>query len=256
MRRRLSTVGPTERYDALLRLLRRRADWTTGSLAKELAVSRRTILRDLNQLRDRGFVIQAASGPGGGVRLDPSSVLVSSQLASRDVVALILTIAIARATPAVPFATGAERALAKIENALPSGRVSEIQRFMDRVLIGEPTAFSSATPGPIDDRFLIAFEEAFTQQRVLRFRYQTQAGTSSIRRIEPHGLLVRVPHWYAIAWDLARDAPRLFRSDRVRSPQLTDHAFTPRPHDLVAGVCPDARPVNQPREAPPGRPLI
>lgn len=239
-------MGPTERNEALLRLLRRHTDWTTDVLAEELAVSRRTILRDLNQLRDRGFVIQATSGPGGGVRLDPSSVIVSSQLASRDVVALILTIAIARATPAVPFAAGAERALAKIENALPSGRISEIRRFMDRVLIGEPAAFSSP-PGPVDDRFLIAFEEAFSQQRVLRFRYQTQAGTSSFRRIEPHGLLVRVPHWYAIAWDLDREAPRLFRSDRVRSPQLTDHTFTSRPRDLVTGVCPDGRPINRRR---------
>lgn len=238
-------MGPTERCDALVRLLRRRADWTTDALADELAVSRRTILRDLNQLRDRGFVIRAISGPGGGVRLDPSSVLVSSQLATRDVVALILTIAVARATPAVPFAAGAERALAKIENALPPGRAAEIQRFMQRVLIGDPTLSTLSAPGPVDDRFLTAFEEAFTQQRVLRFRYQTAAGTKSVRRIEPHGLLVRVPHWYAIAWDLDRAAPRLFRSDRVRSPQLTDQAFTPRPDDLVTGVCPDGRPVSR-----------
>jgi len=238
-------MGPSERSDALLRLLRRRADWTTDSLAEALAVSRRTILRDLSRLRDRGFVVRATSGPGGGVQLDPSSVLLSSQLATRDVVALILTIAVARATPSVPFAAGAERALAKIENALPRERALEIQRFMSRVLIGEPTATASAPPGPVDDRFLIAFEEAFTRQLVLRFRYETRVGVSSARRVEPHGLLVRVPHWYAIAWDLDRMAPRLFRSDRVRSPRVTDQVFMPRPHDLVAGVCPDGRPVNR-----------
>jgi predicted DNA-binding transcriptional regulator YafY len=237
-------MSSSERSDALLRLLRRRADWTTDALAAELAVSRRTVLRDLNRLRDRGFIIRAMSGPGGGVRLDPSSVLVSSQLASRDVVALILTIAVARATPAVPFAAGAERALAKIENALPASRAAEIQRFMDRVLIGDATASSSAPAGPVDDRFLLAFEEAFTQQRLLRFRYQTATGTTGIRRIEPHGLLVRVPHWYAIAWDLDREAARLFRSDRVRDPRVAKQAFAPRPYDLVSGVCPDGQPFS------------
>ena len=60
------------RRDQLLRLLRRRADWTTAGLALELGVSRRTVLRDLGGLREAGFDLATFSGPGGGARLNPT----------------------------------------------------------------------------------------------------------------------------------------------------------------------------------------
>lgn len=59
------------RRDTLLTLLRRRGGWTVADLADELEVSRRTILRDLNQLRDRGFDIKGMSGPGAAYTSKP-----------------------------------------------------------------------------------------------------------------------------------------------------------------------------------------
>ncbi len=124
-------------------MMRRRADWRVEDLAAELAVSKRTVMRDLSRLRDRGFDISSMSGPGGGVHLEPTSVMVTSQLTGDEVVALILSVAISQATPFMPFADGAERALAKIQAALPRERAVELQRFMQRVLVGEPAPRSA-----------------------------------------------------------------------------------------------------------------
>jgi WYL domain len=52
---------------------------------------------------------------------------------------------------------------------------------------------------------------------------------------------VRAPLWYVIAWDSRRNAPRLFRADRIRRPSVIEETFLPRPHALVTRVCPDAR---------------
>ena len=41
------------------------------------------------------------------------------------------------------------------------------------------------------------------------------AGKTSTRDVNPHGLLVQVPLWYLIAYDLDKDAPRTFRLDRI-----------------------------------------
>src|SRR2546428_5472666 len=224
-------------------MLRRRAGWTVDALADEVGASRRTALRDMNALRDRGFDISGMTGPGGGVRLEPTSVLISSNLLTDELVALVLTAATSRATTSIPFAAGADRALEKLEAALPPQRSSELQAFMPRIVIGDPATDLTETPGPVDPRFLSLLEQAFTRCLVLRFTYTDRHGNRTRRQIEPHGLLVRVPYWYAIAWDRAKNEPRLFRADRVRRPLPTEVPFIPRPRDLVTGLCPDARPI-------------
>ena len=229
------------RLDEVLRLLRQRADWTADELATNLEVSRRTILRDLARLRDRGFIISGLAGPGGGVHLEPTSVMITSQLTGDEVVALILSIAIARATPGVPFAAGADQALAKIEASLPRGRSADVQQFMQRVLVGGPSTEPTGTLGTVDTHLVSAFERALTTSHELAFAYTDKNGNRTRRHVEPHGLLVRAPCWYVIAWDPTRDGRRLFRADRIARPRVTDRAFIPRPHEIVRGAYPVVR---------------
>ncbi len=235
-----------ERLDELVRLLRLRADWRTEDLAETLDVSTRTILRDLDRLRDRGFEISAMSGPGGGVHLEPTSVVVTSQLDGEEVVALILSVAIAQALPWMPFASGASDALAKIEASLPYERARQLQALMMRIMIGNPASASVRQEGKVSPLLARLFETAFSDERLLAFSYRDSNGKESRRVVEPHGLLVRAPMWYVIAWDTAIEEPRLFRADRIRSPHVLAQEFVPRPHELVRGMCPDARPVTTP----------
>ena len=228
-----------DRREHVLRLLRRRTEWTIAELAERLEASRRTILRDISALRDVGFALDTFSGPGGGVRLNPTSVMITSQLGTDEVVALILSVAIARAAQTVPFAAEAEHALAKIEQALPPGRANELRSCRERILVGDP-ASELPSPALIDPTLVGTFETAFSSTRLLSFHYQDRDGRTTRRHVEPHGLLVRPPLWYVIAWDPDRHAPRLFRADRISRPEVTDHSFVPRPNELVTGVCPDA----------------
>jgi predicted DNA-binding transcriptional regulator YafY len=230
-----------DRREQLLRLLRQRADWTVDALADRLEVSRRTVLRDIGALRDSGFHLDTFSGPGGGVRLDPTSVMIMSQLSTDEVVALILSVAIARAARTVPFAAEAEPALTKIEQSLPPARANELRACRERILVGDPSTEGSSG-APVDPGLVGAFETAFSATRLLAFQYRARDGHTTRRLAEPHGLLVRPPIWYVIAWDTGRSAPRLFRADRIREPEATEQTFVARPNDLVTGVCPDARP--------------
>ncbi len=238
-----SGVDARARRDALVRLLRRAGQQTSEALADALGVSRRTVLRDLSTLRDRGFSIRGDGGRGGGLSLDPSTVLLSTQLAADEVVALILSVELMNATPSMPFSTLAESALRKIEGALPDARVRELRRLLGRVLVGPSTEPSRAMPGSVDPRLLAAFERAFSSRLVLRFDYTDRNGRRSTRVVEPQALFVRSPLWYVVAWDRGRDAARSFRMDRIRRPRVDDDAtFSLRRMDAFDGVCPDAKP--------------
>lgn len=109
-----------------------------------------------------------------------------------------------------------------------------------------PATIAAAEIGRIDDHLVSVFETCFTTSRLLRFTYTDAEGRTTTRQAEPHGLLVRAPLWYVIAWDPGPDAARLFRADRIRSPSVTDETIVPRPHDLVTGVCPDGRSPSAP----------
>lgn len=236
------------RRERLVYLMRRGGSASVESLASVVGASRRTVLRDMSVLRDRGFVIAGEGGRGGGVRMDPQSVMVTAQLTAEEVVALILSVAVLRAAPWMPLAGRAEQALVKVERALPAERVRELRRLLRNILVGDPAdEHARATAGTVDPSLLESFERAFSGKHLLRCEYIDRGGRRSQRVIEPHAVLVRAPLWYIIAWDTEKDAARLFRMDRIRSVQvLQDRRFGRRPIDLVLGVCPDARRLSQP----------
>ena len=51
----------------LLALLQARRDWPGSELADRLAVSGRTIRRDVERLRGLGYPVESLSGPAGGI---------------------------------------------------------------------------------------------------------------------------------------------------------------------------------------------
>src|SRR5699024_2195101 len=59
----------TQRVLALLDLLQRRAVWTGAELAEELAVTLRSVRRDVDRLRGLGYPVESERGAGGGYRL-------------------------------------------------------------------------------------------------------------------------------------------------------------------------------------------
>ena len=117
-------------------------------------------------------------------------------------------------------------------------------------LMMNTSAKPHGTVAEIDPGIVATFEKAFTTSRLLAFNYVDREGRRTRRRVEPHGLLVRAPLWYVIAWDPRRDAPRLFRADRIRRPSVTEQTFLPRPHELVTRICPDARATASAPEQP------
>ncbi|WP_308917313.1 helix-turn-helix transcriptional regulator [Jannaschia sp. LMIT008] len=212
-----------DRQDALVRRLRRGADATVAQLAREVGASRRTILRDIAALRDRGFLVVTEPGRGGGVRLDPGSVQTTPRLTVAEVFALLLGVAAMRMARNLPFGDLADAGLTKIEAALPPDRLRDLHALLARLYVGalSPRQDLSAM-GPMDPVLLPAFEAAFLRRMPLRFAYRDANGCRSTRIVEPQAMLVLPPLWYLVAWDPDRGDFRRFRMDRITGPAIVD----------------------------------
>ncbi len=224
----------------LAELLRSRDETTVGSLAGELGVSRRTLLRDLALLRARGMPIRGEAGPGGGVRLEGGRGITAVHLSLAEVVALWLAARLSRGASDLPWSRAAQTGLTKLLGSLPEGKARELRALCRRVIIGPPASASiRAGAGSAPAELLGLFEEAFSNGLALGFHYRDREGRASVRRVEPHGLLVETPVWYVLARDIEKGEPRMFRMDRIaRARVLHDLGFRPA-FDVIRTQLPD-----------------
>ncbi len=195
---------------ALLSLLQMRREWAGQELADRLEVGARTIRRDIDKLRSLGYPIESAPGIAGGYRLGSGAQLPPLLLEDAEAVA----VAVGLRTAAAGSITGIEetsvRALAKLEQVLPSRLRRQVRA------LGDATS-SFAVEGPrVDADMLASVAGACRDRTRLRFGYVARDGAATQRSTDPHALVHSGRHWYLVAFDLGREDWRTFRLDRIR----------------------------------------
>lgn len=228
------------RHDAIVRSLRRNGTASVDDLAVEVGVSRRTVLRDISALRDEGFVIHSDVGRGGGLQLDPQSMQTTARLSVPEVFALLISVAAMRAAGNLPFFDLADAGLAKIEKALPSGKVKELRVFLDRLYFGQLSPLQDLSDmRTMAPDLLPVFQRAFLDHHLIRFDYRDAKGRKTRREVEPQAMLILPPLWYLVAWDPQRADFRHFRMDRISTPQTVEETtFRHRHVPFEDDVCP------------------
>lgn len=222
-----------DRIDRLLGLLASRPAWTAADLAAELAVSVRTVRRDLARLRERGVPLEAERGRGGGVRVPPRVGLGRLLLSQEEILDLLLALAVAEELRSPLLATSVRGIRQKIAAAFPPEERSRIAALRRRVLLGPPaSALVLAGLGTPRPAVLRPLQRAFFDQRTLDVAYAGPAGATR-RTIEPHHLLLSWPAWYVVAWDRSRDAPRTLRLDRIAEAAPQQDTFRVRPPETM-----------------------
>jgi predicted DNA-binding transcriptional regulator YafY len=203
-------VQTSARLLALLSLLQVRREWTGQELADRLEVTPRTIRRDVDKLRSLGYPVEAAPGVAGGYRLSAGGELPPLLLDDAEAVAVAVGLRTAASGTIAGIEETSVRALAKLEQVLPS-------RLRRRI-----SALSSATSaftfqGPrIDADVLTGLAAACRDATRLEFGYVARDDKSSRRHIEPAAVVYSGHRWYLVAFDLDRDDWRTFRLDRIK----------------------------------------
>jgi predicted DNA-binding transcriptional regulator YafY len=206
----------------LLSLLQARREWAGAELAERLAVSGRTIRRDVERLRDLGYPVDSLTGPSGGYRLRAGTAMPPLLLDDDEAIAIAVGLRTAARTSVTGIEETAVRALVKLEQILPA----HLRRRVGA--LGSAT-IAPAVAGPtVDPQHLTAIAAACRDSERLRFAYRRRDGTDSRREVEPHTLVNLGRRWYLVAWDRGRQDWRTFRIDRLTRPASTGVRFVPR----------------------------
>jgi predicted DNA-binding transcriptional regulator YafY len=216
-------LSSSSRLLRLLSLLQTRSHWGGLELAERLAVTPRTLRRDVDRLRQLGYAVHASSGVAGGYAFRAGQALPPLLLDDEEAQAVAIALQTAAAGTVQGMEVGSLRALVKLEQVMPLRLRRRIKAMRAAIL-----PLESLQP-MVDATALGSLALACRDQMRVAFAYRDSRGQASAREVEPQGLVHTERRWYLVAWDPARDDWRTFRLDRIEGALSTGVHFTPRP---------------------------
>ena len=217
-------MSRTDRLLDLIQTLRRHRRPVSGArLADELAVSRRTIYRDIQTLIAKGAPIDGEAGVGYVLR--PGFTLPPLMFSDEEIEAIVLGSRMVAARGDDALAQAARNALAKIAAVMPADKREDAGA--SGLLAG---------PGPLiaaDGVDLASIRAAIRDERRVRIGYGDEAGLRTERHIWPIALTFGDHRRILAAWCELRDGFRHFRTDRIASLADTGRRYPRRRRVLM-----------------------
>ena len=221
-------MARSDRLFDLLTVLRDGKLHTAQALAQRMAVSVRTLYRDMDSLAASG--VPVAGTRGTGYRLTHTITLPPLALTEAELEALELGLAIA-AEVADPQMRAAANTLAdKLDAVLPQSAVPQADAWKFAA-----SAFADAARGLSQIPTLRA---AIKARQKLRITYTGRDGAVTSRVIRPLHLEYWSRIWTLTAWCELRSAHRVFRLDLVNSAEALPELFNDEPGKTLADYTP------------------
>ncbi|WP_418955474.1 helix-turn-helix transcriptional regulator [Streptomyces tritici] len=203
-------IAASARLLRLVSLLAARPSWTCGELAERMAVTDRTVRRDIARLREIGYAVESDPGPWGGYRLRAGTRVPPLTFDDEEALAVAVGLREAALSGALGSDQAALSALLKLRQVLPQ-RVARRLAEMDDAFVHTPRRDEpQIKPG-----MLLELAVACRREERARLSYRDREGRVTVRDIDPYRLVHTGRRWYFAARDVARDEWRTFRADRV-----------------------------------------
>lgn len=202
-------MSKSKRLVELMMFVNRKQKFTVRELALEFGVSRRTILRDLQELSELGVPLYSEPGPNGGYRVLKERILPPIAFSEGEAVSIFFAVHALRHFSSLPFQAESSSALNKFYAFMPRDIRDRIEQMKNRVDFVTPVRRAKSP-------FLSLLLDAAIQQKVLRIDYES-GNEPSTREIQPIGIYTRNGLWYCPAYCYRRADMRVFRCDRIHS---------------------------------------
>ncbi|WP_055615684.1 helix-turn-helix transcriptional regulator [Streptomyces phaeochromogenes] len=221
-----------DRLVSLVLLLRRRGRLTADTLARELEVSTRTVLRDIEALSAAGVPVYAERGRHGGFALLPGFRTELTGLNHEEALAL-LTAGSGRGEQAFGLGSALASAMRKVVDALPESHQAAASDAAQRFLVDPETDLLSRrlVTEEVPGATMIEVRRAVLAGHKLRIHYAATGQAPQWRTVDPIGLVTARDRAYLLATRSGAD--RTYRLSRVlAAEELPEPAQRPNRVDL------------------------
>ncbi|MFI6675573.1 helix-turn-helix transcriptional regulator [Kribbella sp. NPDC050470] len=221
-----------DRLVSLVLLLRQRGRLTADVLARELEVSTRTVLRDIEALSAAGVPVYAERGRHGGFALLPGFRTELTGLNHDEALAL-LTAGTKRGEQVFGLGSALASAMRKVVDALPESHRATASDAAQRFLVDPATDLLSRrlTTDEVPDTTMIEVRRAVAAGHKLRIHYAAVNRTPKWRTVDPIGLVTVRDKGYLLATTSGAD--RTYRLSRIlAAEELPEPAQRPDKVDL------------------------
>ncbi|MFH9297803.1 helix-turn-helix transcriptional regulator [Streptomyces sp. NPDC017520] len=221
-----------DRLVSLVLLLRQRGRLTADTLARELEVSTRTVLRDIEALSAAGVPVYAERGRHGGFALLPGFRTELTGLNHDETLAL-LAAGPGRGEQMFGLGPALASAMRKVVDALPESHQAAASDAAQRILVDPETDLLSRRPvmDQVPGTTMIEVRRAVLSGRKLRIHYAATGRAPQWRTVDPIGLVTVRDRGYLLATRSGAD--RTYRLSRVlAAEELPEPAQRPNRVDL------------------------
>lgn len=215
-------MNKSQRLIAVMMTLNSKRKYTLKQLAEQFQVSKRTMLRDLQDLEMLGVPLFAEYGVNGGYQVIRERTLPPIQFSEGEAVALFFACQSLEHYGALPFQDESRTALNKFLLSLPEDTKERIARLKERLRFWVPTQ-------AMEQPYLRILLDAALDRTMIEGIYESESGVRS-RKLLPLGVYAMNGLWYCSALDAESGKVKVYRTDRfsdVRAiADMTDASVT------------------------------
>lgn len=198
---------------------------TAADLSRVFGVSRRTLFRDLRELKHIG-IEPLFSPQHKGYKIAPEQFLPPINLNLQEALSLLLLVHKMRNQVQLPYKSSALLAALKIESSLPPRIRHYCQHALERITA--KTNAQAHIDGPLSlDGIFSTIQFAITQRRKVKIHYDSFFEKTAINCIlSPLHIFYNQRAWYCIGRSSLHKSVRTFKLNRIKKADVLDEGFS------------------------------
>lgn len=195
----------------MITLLLQEDKLTAPELARRFEVSRRTVIRDIEDICRAGIPLATAQGYGGGISIEKGYKLDKTVLTQEELQLLLAGL------KGMNSVTNSVQTKALYEKLFHKDAVVSDCFLIDLASFGRPSL----------SRKIELFKSAIFAHRTVSFQYDYSKGECR-REIEPYHLVFKWSSWYVFGFCCSKEDFRLFKLNRLWDMETSKDTFLPR----------------------------